>query len=237
MSVVIGILGQDGNGCGVLAGNAGAGKWFGMREPAILIARETVALATSQVAPNHLVSRPMTPQDITKLIVRVSMKDRAAFDALYRETSSKLFGVCLRVLRDRGEAEEALQEVFVKIWTKADRFAVSDLSPISWLVAVARNHAIDVIRARRPAPADIDAAIDVSDPAPGPEALALAGSEGERINNCLEELEKDRAAAVRGAYLNGESYAELAERFSVPLNTMRTWLRRSLLKLRECLER
>lgn len=179
----------------------------------------------------------MTPQDITRLIVRVSMKDRAAFDALYRETSAKLFGVCLRVLRDRGEAEEALQEVYVKIWTKADRFAVSDLSPISWLVAVARNHAIDVIRARRPAPADIDAAVDLSDPAPGPEALAMAGSESGRMNNCLDELEQDRAAAVRGAYLNGDSYAELAERFSVPLNTMRTWLRRSLLKLRECLER
>lgn len=179
----------------------------------------------------------MTPQDITKLIVRVSMKDRGAFDMLYRQTSAKLFGVCLRVLNDRGEAEEALQEVFVKIWTKSDRFAVSDLSPISWLVAIARNHAIDRIRARRQASVDIDAALDVADPAPSPEAKAIAGGEGERIHHCLEELEQDRAAAVRGAYLKGESYAELAERHKVPLNTMRTWLRRSLLKLRECLER
>lgn len=73
----------------------------------------------------------MTPQDISNLIVRTSMKDRAAFNLLYRQTSAKLFGVCLRVLKDRGDAEEALQEIFVKIWTKADRFAVSDLSPIS----------------------------------------------------------------------------------------------------------
>ncbi|RWB78315.1 MAG: sigma-70 family RNA polymerase sigma factor [Mesorhizobium sp.] len=179
----------------------------------------------------------MAPQDISKLIVRTSMKDRAAFDLLYKQTSAKLFGVCLRILRDRGDAEEALQEVFVKIWTKADRFAVSDLSPISWLVAIARNHAIDRIRARRSPPANIDAALDVADPTPGPEATAVAGGETERIHHCLEELEKDRAAAVRGAYLSGESYAELAERFKVPLNTMRTWLRRSLLKLRECLER
>jgi len=179
----------------------------------------------------------MTPQDITKLIVRVSLKDRAAFDALYRETSAKLFGVCLRILNDRGEAEDALQEVFVKIWTKADRFAVSDLSPISWLVAIARNHAIDVIRARRPATTDIDAAVDISDPKPGPEALTVAGSESERVQRCLDELAKDRAAAVRGSYIDGDSYAELAERFAVPLNTMRTWLRRSLLKLKECLER
>lgn len=181
---------------------------------------------------------PHSPsQDITKLIVRVSMKDRAAFDLLYRRTSAKLFGVCLRVLADRGEAEEALQEVFVKIWTKADRFAVSELSPISWLVAVARNHAIDRLRARRERPADIDAALDVPDGNPGPEAQAIASSERMRIHDCLEELEKDRAAAVRGAYLNADSYAELAERFSVPLNTMRTWLRRSLMKLKECLER
>jgi len=179
----------------------------------------------------------MTPQDVSKLIVRTSMKDRAAFDLLYRQTSAKLFGVCLRILHDRAEAEEALQEVFVKIWMKADRFAVSDLSPISWLVAVARNHAIDIIRRRRQGHVDIEAAAEIADPTPGPEALAVAGAEGQRIFGCLEELDKDRAAAVRGAYLKGESYAELAERHGVPLNTMRTWLRRSLLKLRECLER
>lgn len=179
----------------------------------------------------------MTPQDITKLIVRTSLKDRNAFELLYRQTSAKLFGVCLRVLNDRAEAEEALQEVFVKIWTKADRFAASDLSPISWLVAIARNHAIDRIRARRQATVALDEAFEVADPDPGPEAKAVAGGEAERINGCLDELDKDRAAAVRGAYLKGESYAELAERHGVPLNTMRTWLRRSLIKLRECLER
>ena len=102
----------------------------------------------------------MTPQDIARLIVRTSLKDRAAFDLLYRQTSAKLFGVCLRVLSDRAEAEEALQEVFVKVWTKADRFAVSELSPMSWLIAVARNHAIDRIRARRRPAAEIDTALD-----------------------------------------------------------------------------
>lgn len=133
--------------------------------------------------------------------------------------------------------EEALQEVYVKIWSKADRFAVSDLSPISWLVAIARNHSIDRIRQRRRPAVDLDEALDVADPAPGPEALAVAGGERDRIFSCLDELEKDKAAAVRGAYIAGESYADLAARYKVPLNTMRTWLRRSLLKLRECLER
>jgi RNA polymerase sigma-70 factor, ECF subfamily len=77
-------------------------------------------------------------------------------------------------LNDRAEAEEALQEVFVKIWTKADRFAVSELSPISWLVAIARNHSIDRIRSRRQPSVDVDAALDIADPTPGPEAMAVA---------------------------------------------------------------
>lgn len=179
---------------------------------------------------------PSPSTDITKLIVRVAMKDRKAFDFLYERTSAKLFGVCLRILKDRGEAEEALQEVFVRIWTKADRFAASDLSPISWLVAVARNHSIDRIRARRVAPTDLDDAIDVADGRPSPEAEAVAGDERQRLHLCLDELEENRADAVRGAYLSGDSYAELAERHAVPLNTMRTWLRRSLIKLKECLE-
>ncbi|MDV6227926.1 sigma-70 family RNA polymerase sigma factor [Nitratireductor aquimarinus] len=179
----------------------------------------------------------MTPDEITKLIFRTALRERAAFDLLYRHTSAKLFGVCLRVLKDRAEAEEALQEVYVKIWTKADRFAASDLSPITWLVAVARNHAIDRLRARKAPTDELDEANAVADPAPNPEAMAQAGSERRRIDACLAELEADRATAVRGAYLNGDSYAELAARFDVPLNTMRTWLRRSLLKLRECLER
>jgi len=179
----------------------------------------------------------MTTPDITKLIVRTALRDRQAFDLLYRQTSGKLFGVCLRVLNNRADAEEALQEVFVKIWTKSDRFAVSELSPISWLVAIARNHCIDRIRARRMVSVDIDAAYDIADPTPDPETQADASDMRGRVAACLGELEPERAGAVRAAYLGGASYAELAERYGVPLNTMRTWLRRSLLKLRECLER
>ena len=94
-----------------------------------------------------------------------------------------------------------------------------------------------MIRARRPESDDLDVALEIADSAPDPERLAESSEDGARVEACLATLEPDRAEAVRGAYLNGDSYAELAERFSVPLNTMRTWLRRSLLKLRECLER
>ncbi|MTD99978.1 sigma-70 family RNA polymerase sigma factor [Paracoccus sp. YIM 132242] len=175
---------------------------------------------------------------ISSLILRVALRDRQAFDLLYQVTSGKLFGVCLRVLRNRPEAEEAVQDVFVKIWLKADRFSVTGQSPMSWLIAIARNQAIDRLRKRRDAASAIgDAALEVRDPAPGPEARSIATGERHRLDGCISELEDDRAAAVKGAYLDGYSYADLAARHRVPLNTMRTWLRRSLLRLRECLER
>lgn len=173
--------------------------------------------------------------DITELLSRVALKDRAAFKTLYERTSAKLFGVSLRILKDRAEAEEALQEIYIKIWQRADRYASGQYSPISWLVAIARNHTLDMLRARRPIGDDIDAALDTATPEPNPEAATINAGERGRIENCLDELEADRAGAVRGAYLDGYSYQELATTYDVPVNTMRTWLRRSLLKLRECL--
>jgi RNA polymerase sigma-70 factor, ECF subfamily len=179
----------------------------------------------------------MAADDIAALIGRVALRDRPAFDRLYALTSSKLFGVCLRILRERSEAEDALQEVYVRVWERAGRFAASDASPMSWLIAVSRNHCIDRIRARKAPAADIDDALDIADPGMNPEASAVNKGEGARIDRCMDELDKDRAQAVRAAYVEGHSYEELARRFNVPLNTMRTWLRRSLLKLKECLER
>lgn len=174
-------------------------------------------------------------KDIADLISRCAMRDRAAFKTLYERTSAKLFGVTLRILKDRSEAEEAIQEVYVKIWQRADRYVAGNTSPISWLVAVARNHALDLLRARRPVSDDLDVALEVPDGGPSPERAAEDAEERGQIERCLGTLEPDRADAVRGAYLDGYSYEELASRFTVPLNTMRTWLRRSLIKLKECL--
>lgn len=173
------------------------------------------------------------------MLARTALGDRASFAALYEACSAKLFGVALRVLRDRGEAEEALQEAFVRIWHKADQYAANGLSPMTWLITVTRNLSIDRLRKRkrREAQADGDAVELMVDPGLGPEALAVASDERTQIAACLGELEAARAGAVRGAYLDGLSYEELATRHGVPLNTMRTWLRRSLLKLRECLSR
>lgn len=179
----------------------------------------------------------VTGNDISYLIGRIALRDRKAFAALYEVSAPKLFGICLRILKDRNEAEEALQDVYVKIWQRADRYIAGDTHPMSWLAAIARNQAIDRIRARRPPTLDIDEAYDLADIAPTPEDNAVLSSDGRRIDNCMEELEPDRALAVRRAYVEGVTYEELADMFGVPLNTMRTWLRRSLMKLRECMNR
>lgn len=179
----------------------------------------------------------MSIAEIEDLIGRVAAGDRAAFLALYDRTSAKLFGTCLRVLNDRADAEDVLQEVYVKVWRNAGRYSANGLSPMTWLIAVARNAAIDRLRARRAPAEDVEEMAGLADAGPTPEAAAIAASDRARIRACLDELEADRAGAVRGAYLEGMTYQQLADRHGVPLNTMRTWLRRSLLKLRECLSR
>jgi RNA polymerase sigma-70 factor (ECF subfamily) len=175
--------------------------------------------------------------DIEELIGKVALGDRAALAALYDATSGKLFSVCLRVLKNRSEAEDTLQEVYLRIWAKADRYAVTGHSPMTWLITVARNLSIDRLRARGSGHVELDSVGELAEPRPGPEAASIAASDQRRISACFKELPADRADAVRAAYLDGATYQALADRFDVPLNTMRTWLRRSLLSLKECLSR
>lgn len=179
----------------------------------------------------------MAEDETATLIARIALRDRSAFDRLYVLAAPKLFGICQRILTERSEAEDAVQEVFVKIWTRADRFAQGEASAMGWLCAMARNHAIDRVRARRKPHAQIEEAYELADDKPSPERIAINSGEGRRIERCMGELDPEKAEAVRSAYIEGRSYEELAGRYGIPLNTMRTWLRRSLLKLRECLER
>lgn len=172
---------------------------------------------------------------VADLIAKCAAADRAAFRALYRSTSAKLMGVLLRMLGERAEAEDALQEVYTRVWLRAGRYDPTKGRGMTWLIAVARNLAIDRLRAR-PLPASDDGLDTVADSAPRAETRLVAQGEARRMVDCFATLEPDRASAVRGAYLDGLSYVQLAERHAVPLNTMRTWLRRSLLKLRECLD-
>ena len=179
-----------------------------------------------------------TRRQLAAALVRVAGGDRAALRVVYQDTSAKLFGVCLRILKDRGEAEDVLQEVFVTVWRKAASFDPGRASPITWMVAIARNRAIDRLRAsavsRRMEP--IESADAVSDPAPAAVERVELAQQHQRLSRCLEELEARHASAIREAFLDGTTYEELATRMSVPLGTMKSWIRRGLLKLRTCLE-
>ncbi|MFW2542573.1 sigma-70 family RNA polymerase sigma factor [Primorskyibacter sp. 2E107] len=181
----------------------------------------------------------MTPQEeIEELIARISMGDRKAFATLYSRTSPKLFGVALRVLKQDALAEEVLQEVFLRIWDRAGQYRANGYSPMTWLITVTRNAAIDRLRRLRAQgqQSDIgDLAERLTEPGPGPEAQAVARDEARLLHQCLAELPPDRAEMVRGAYLDGDTYADIAEATGIKLNTVRTWLRRSLMQLRECL--
>lgn len=179
----------------------------------------------------------MTEEETGTLIGRTAIGDRAAFRRLYDRTAPKLFAIALRILKDRADAEEALQEIYVKIWQRAGQFSDAQGTPQTWLAAIARNQAIDVMRKRKPVADEIDTAYDLHDEAHSPEQCAVIASEGRRIDTCMQALEPQRAQAVRKAYVEGLSYEELAGEFEVPINTMRTWLRRGLISLRECLER
>lgn len=169
------------------------------------------------------------------LIAQAALGNQAAFSKLYDATSGKLFAVCLRVLSERAAAEDAMQETYVKIWKNADRYQVTGHSPMTWLITIARNTAIDRLRARNVDQDVADYSDRIAAPGMSPEQSAVATSEAKRIVQCLDTLDTDRRAAVSGAYLQGKSYEDLSRQFDVPLNTMRTWLRRSLLTLRECM--
>ncbi|MCI4663762.1 MAG: sigma-70 family RNA polymerase sigma factor [Neomegalonema sp.] len=186
--------------------------------------------------------RAAAADPLSDLIKRVARRDRAAFDALYAESSAKLFSVTLRILKNRAEAEEALQEIYVKVWRSADQYQATEVGAMAWLLAVARHHSIDRLRSRRAAEAvkaaqaeEIETLGSLLAPTT-PEEAAIRGSERAYLERCLSKLEPERAALVRGAYLEGKSYKELAEEQGAPVNTVRTWLRRSLKRLREYLD-
>jgi RNA polymerase sigma-70 factor, ECF subfamily len=175
---------------------------------------------------------------LSALLASVSLGDRAAFESLYHATASRLFAICLRLLRDRGEAEDVLQEVYTGVWHKARQFDPDRASARSWLAAIARNKSIDRLRARpavgeMAAPEVIDA---VADPRASPLNDALENSDRSRLIACLSRLDQRGQNLIQAAFFDGSTYEELASRTGSPLGSVKTWIRRGLLQLRECLQ-
>lgn len=167
---------------------------------------------------------------------RVAEGDREALQEVYRRTSSKLFGVCLRIFPGQSEAEDALQDAFITIWQKAGSFDPARASPITWLVTLTRNRAIDRLRAsgkRMTAP--IEAASAIADEAPDAEACLIAADDRARIATCMETLASGDAIMIRTAFFEGATYTDIADRATLPLGTVKSRIRRALMKLKECL--
>ena len=169
---------------------------------------------------------------------RVGEGERAALRELYDLTSAKLLGVCLRILGDRSEAEDVLQDVYLTIWRKAGTFDAARASPITWMATVARNRSIDRLRALgRHRPADLDAALAVADEAPGALDRLEASDEARRLQACLGELDERARGTIAAAFFGGRTYEALAHESGTPLGTVKSIVRRGLMRLKGCLER
>lgn len=184
-----------------------------------------------------------TSTTVEQLIARIALRDHAAFKELFDQTAGRLLAVASRVVQDRAQAEDVVQDVFVRLWNQALHKAPAQTCSLAWLCVVTRNMAIDHVRKKRPeTPMQwVDAegdeqSHDVADEQPSPMEQLLAVEDGARLGNCLGRLEPEPRQAVLFAFYEGLSHIQIAERMRKPLGTVKAWTRRSLLRLKGCME-
>jgi RNA polymerase sigma factor (sigma-70 family) len=193
---------------------------------------------------------PEKSRELSQLLGRAGLGDRAAFARLYERTSAHLFAVVLRIQRDRGQAEDLLQEIYVAVWKAAAGFDAARSQPLTWLTSIARNRAIDSLRRAQAQPQTVsttrdegddderpDAVESSADEGPGPLDLLGRASEARELGRCMEHLSPPQRQSVALAFFDGLSHAEVAEHLHEPLGTVKSWVRRALLTLKGCLER
>ncbi|MCW3475454.1 sigma-70 family RNA polymerase sigma factor [Limobrevibacterium gyesilva] len=173
--------------------------------------------------------------ELTDLLASVARGDRAALRAIYVRQSTRLFGIAMAILRDRSSAADVLQDAFLKVWERARQFDAARGSAEAWLAAIVRHAALDVARTRGREVASDDP--NLGDSAIDPDALeALMASEsGARLRDCLGRLEAKNRQGIVLAFVHGLSHPEIAAKLDAPLGTVKAWIRRGLLSLRECL--
>jgi RNA polymerase sigma-70 factor, ECF subfamily len=174
--------------------------------------------------------------ELVWLLGAVAKGDAAAFERLYDATRSKLYGVLLRILGRPELAEDVMQETYLKVWRMADKFDPAQASPITWMVAIARNRAIDIVRKRGETSIEEEPeAQNVASESPAPLARREMPEELRRLLSCLGKLDPEKQRIVLLAYYSGWSREQLSTKLDIPVNTIKTWLRRSLLEIRECM--
>ncbi|MCM8557419.1 sigma-70 family RNA polymerase sigma factor [Sphingomicrobium sediminis] len=184
--------------------------------------------------------RRSTPEERAALesaLVATGEEDRSAFSTLYRLTSAKLFGICLRICGSKAAAEDVMSDVYLTIWKRAGAYQPGRASPISWLATIARNRAIDWRRAAANRPmADIDDVVEPASDTPAADDMIAESQRDAALEECLRGLGDDQQRAVRTAFFGGLTYAELADKEGIPLGTMKSRMRRALIALKSCME-
>ncbi len=182
-----------------------------------------------------------TNAELAALLSRVALRDRAAFEQVYRATSAHLLAVAFRILNQRERAEEVLQEAFMNVWNSAGSFNASVATPMTWLINVVRNKAIDAHRsgrAERASTVELDDAISdtLAEDALGPVQLLERNFARLKIDACMAELSASQRQALALAYYSGLVHTEIAASLGAPLGTAKAWVRRGLDRLRGCLD-
>jgi RNA polymerase sigma-70 factor (ECF subfamily) len=177
------------------------------------------------------------PDALAGLLAATARGDRAAFAKLYLLSSPKLFGVALRIVRREDWAEDVLQECYVRIWSHAREYRPGLAAPMTWMASIVRNRCLDWLRRPNPEVPDLDGALIDGAPSanPGPLAELERSSEAQALARCLNGLEAKQRQAIALAFFEGLSHSELARHMREPLGTVKTWVRRGLLRLKACL--
>lgn len=178
----------------------------------------------------------MARPELDQLLRATANGDRAAFRAIYNATSAKLFGVAVRILKRSDLAEDVIQDAYLKIWDAAPKFRSELGSPMSWMIAITRNRAIDVLRKRTEVGVeDQKDSGERADEAPDPYEMTAQNNELKALLTCMERLNPDQRQCLLMAYYYGYTHEEISERMSTPVGTVKSWIRRGLTRVKECL--
>lgn len=185
-------------------------------------------------------SKPAASTIDPKLLARVVKGDQQAFSQLYDRSSTLLYSLALRILGQREEAAELLQEVYLEVWRKVARYDVGRGTPVAWLITLTRSRAIDRLRARNARPT-VNASLDgasvaqVADQSPGPFEAQADNEIRQRVGSALSSLPPPQQQAIELAYYEGLTHMEIAARLNQPLGTVKTRIKLGMAKLRETL--